>query len=85
MSHSVSSNSHNLFFAYRDSLNKLHRKPQSRMDNPQTLATLETQERGRTLIQKTQHRKLNDKQHGPCGQSGGKASCARMVSSSWFL
>ena len=34
---------------------------------------------------KTQHRKLNDEQHGPCRQSGGKARCSRMVSSSWFL
>ena len=43
------------------------------MDNPQTLATSDTQERGRTLTKKrTQHRKLNDKQHGPCRQSGGK-------------
>jgi len=38
---------------------------QLRMDNPETLATLCTQQTGGRQAIKTQHRNFNDEHHGP--------------------
>ena len=48
-------------------------KGRSKIDNPETLATLGTNDTGpkQHKTQKTQHRKLKDEQHGPYQKNPG--------------